>query len=406
VRVVLATCVLLAIAPVARAAAAWTETPVRGSAVSPLYRLDLSFGADGVGVAGWSSGVGATFGDWTALIGSSGPGTAQRLEGLPADMDGEVLSTLALPTGELAVVWLSAPSRLLIGLPGAVPGTAIRLPAGRLDGVGVGSAGDLAVALGREGGHPALSVTVRRPDGRVGTTTVAWTDPPEAALAVNGRGDVLMAYDVTRALRHGRVRHRFVARIVPASGGLGPAHTLGRLTAARSAGASFPTIRPSLGDDGQAIVGWSLLTSKSKTDLAVASAPAGGRFGRMRIVDRVLGGTVFTAGGSLAAWTGRHQVLRLAEAPRTPRRISRAPAYAADLVAGPGGAAALLYLDRSSRLHAIIRRPDGAFGPAETVGGGRVAPGSPVVAAFNPQTGGLAAAWQRPFGPIIIALRT
>jgi hypothetical protein len=246
------------------------------------------------------------------------------------------------------------------------------------------------------------------------------------AAAVNARGDVLAVWAHNLRAR---------ARIVTAAGRRGPRQALGPVQA-------FPKLAAALGDRRRAVValGGQAVSEGEPLqpfEARVATAPAGGRFGRPRRLERVaasgtgtyvsgpgVAAALLPGGRAVVAWTGRDGdrfVVRVADASGgSPQTVSPPPAHAvlAGLAAGPDGRLAVGWIagvrgadavpPGVASLVAAVRPPGaGAFGPPEPVSppAGFADPDGAQLA-VDPATGEVLAVWREVGAPIQYARRS
>jgi hypothetical protein len=410
-RLVIALALLLA-APAAAAAEPPWSAPATVAEGQVFPRAVLYTGASG-GAVFWQRGEGATS-EGTAvanlmaapLDAGGGPGASRRVGTLDGALGAGRRFTFAgfkrVPGGTALVAGSAAApgARLARGQVGHVRrGLPTPVAAGGAVAYVVrpaGRPGQAYVALSRLSGaryRGAARISAR---GRVG----------ELALAANGRGDVLAAWQ--RA-------DRLEARIVTAAGVRSPVRTIAR------AAAPARHLDVALAGDGTAVAGWVEQSISEGEGLSAARVRAavrrpGRRFGPARLLeaypDREIAGgravrVTIAAGRPIAAWTGRRAVrAAFADgtgfgapqdlAPLGDRTYDRGGGLA-DLVAGPGGTALALWLapqDPSGLrvMAASLAAGAGAFGPAEAVSepGGLL---QGATAAFDPRTGVVVAAW-------------
>jgi len=231
-----------------------------------------------------------------------------------------------------------------------------------LDANAAGAAAMLATAfLNERGSRRTPVLVVRRPGGGFGRPVrldragrVSWCCGP-GAVSVNRRGDVLAVWT-----RNGRA----IARIRTASGRLGPRHDLGLLQRFRD-DEQFESLSVALGDRRNAVVAFARqaydfigYTPLGPLTVRAASAGAGGRFGRTRLLERTavggrydlvsagVGTAVAPGGRATVAWTGREGeqlVVRATDLvngrPGRPQTVSPPTAHSVltELAAGPRG---------------------------------------------------------------------
>lgn len=267
------------------AAASWPVQGIPGSERGLEYRA-LTFGLakDGSGVVGWwdTGSLSSPAMIWAAPVRPDAPGAAVAI-GQPAPLGepqvlplvGGRIAVFGFPEAAVATGRLGGPLDVVLRWPAGtefVPASAVS-PRGDLAVLGpvrrsLSAAGRLVLSI-RRPGHAIRKVTVSRR-----TTTRGY------AVAVNGVGDALVAYDVRSRPPRGQrgVRHTVFARLVRAGRRAGPAYRLGRSR-------GFVTIDVALDDARRAVVGWfgRGCSEGGHCDEGIASAATagpGGRFGR------------------------------------------------------------------------------------------------------------------------------
>ena len=413
-RVLVAVTLGLAACSAATAAAAptWSVRAVPGSESNGDYRaVTFGFARDGLGVIGWSgSGVASPLGVWAAPVRPEGPGAAIEVGQPVAFGQAQVLP---LAGGRIAVFQTAGSAAATGHLGGPLTARLGPLPPGEVRvASAVGPRGDLAVLAPRRTPGRAQSrliLAIRAPGGTARGVTVSRRPTPRAyAVAVNGLGDALVAYDVTSHPQgRGPILHTVFARLVRASRRPGPAYRLG-------SSKGFVTIDLALDDARRAVVGWfgQGCSEGGSCDEGLASAAVARREGQFGLGVR-LGSTPPAAGSgrrpgtvhvALGAHGRGHVAWNAADAAGRmgvfaaqvadgrlgrPRLLSPpgTDGWLSDLAGTPDGGAAVVWTAApaggAATLMATVRPAGGAFLPAETIGEAPLLD-LPTKAAFDP----------------------
>lgn len=257
-RTMLITLAVLAAAPAAQAAPWSAPAPVQGS---PDAFANLTFAANGTGLAGWSAGgaeggASEVFGATVAADGTAG--AARRLTGgmLASHLAGHGNNRLVAIGGKYGL--RPRPLYALGTIDGAL-GKPRRLAGarrGHTAGLAANGRGDFAAILrlcparGTRCSRPTPYLVVRRAGRRLSKPIRLDRRGPvhAATVAINAHGDVLAAWE--RPLKGARGRRGVYMRMRTAAGLLGRTQRMGKSH-------PHPKLSAAIGDDPRlAVVGW------------------------------------------------------------------------------------------------------------------------------------------------------